>query len=502
MCFKLFYFLVLILSITIYVSAQVHMEEDDDGILILNSEKFDQANQKYQYLLINFYSSFNDPKSDKFVGHFLKAWEEVRNDEPAPVFAKLDVGYDQKKYKELGFTHSPVVVLCVFSKCSTYAGKLEYKSIVKYIRKKTLSPTINLKSIKELDKFIKQNNNFFVYFADKNAIIEAGGQLPETLKIYKDVANRDDLLDYVYIDDPAAIKEFNTKINSAVIFRKNQEPLAITNFTLDTFKQFVVAHAFPKVFNYSEDVGDIIFSRGIPFMLYIRDDKIPKHSEKDVILKQLVDKFDNHLKLIFSNLNTEEEKQLASNWQITNKAEIPFLMILDPRKGDSKHYFYEDSEISADKVFHWFEKWRNGDLRQSLMTQPIPTEDQSKKLVKRIVSKNFGEKVINTTRDSVVLFYSSDNIKTQQNVLDYFNKFAEEITKKNKNVDFFIIDSYYNNVEEAFEAGEGIKFYIWLAKDKTKKIEFLSYSLKEEDVRDFLKVHLPEHAEDDMKIEI
>ena len=148
----------LALIVTTFCDDEFPLEKD---VIILTDTTFDKAAEKYEYLLVLFYAPWCG-HCKKFHPEYEKAATVLRKENL--YLAKVDATVEKKLARKFEIQRFPTVKFFTKGELLEYTGRRKELEVINWMRKKSRPATKDLKTVKEVEKFQKDNNVALIYF--------------------------------------------------------------------------------------------------------------------------------------------------------------------------------------------------------------------------------------------------------------------------------------------------------------------------------------------------
>ena len=369
--------------------------EEDEGILVLTDDNFDDELKNHDKILVEFYAPWCG-HCKKLAPEYVKAAEKLKADGSEIRLAKVDATEQKElasKYEVKGF---PTLKWFVNQEPLEYNGGRTADEIVNWIKKKSGPPTSAI-TAEELEKLTETEKFTVVFF---------GAQDSDEFKAFEKEGLADDKFSYRHVfDDSVSAPEGLTRPGVAV-YRNFDEPIVVHtgDFSSKSLSEFVVTSSIPTLVEFSDEFIEPIFQNQNPALFLFVDSKKEEHAKHIDALRAAAEA--NKGKIIFahSGVTAGIQQRLAEFVGVTED-DLPRLMIVgfNPT-GIDKYVFEGDvSALTQEDVEKFFASYEAGELSKFLKSDPIPeTNDEP---VKVVVGKNFNE-IVGKDSDVLLEFYA------------------------------------------------------------------------------------------------
>ena len=434
----------------IFFSSCIEEEEFpfENDIMVLTNSTFDKAINKFDYILVMFYAPW--------CGHCKKFKPELEKASAVLKKENLFIAkVDATEYKDLAQKYNvkgyPTVKFFIKGLPIDYDGSRHEQEVIEWVRKKSIPPTKNLASIEDVEKFQKDNEVCIIYF----------GKNKEDLKIFTNIAIKNDDLPFGIVDNEKISKKFNAKPNSVVIFKKFDEKRNdLEKINEKELNEFVLRYSQKRVGTFDSKTIQFVFGKNHPAIVYFGE-KGEKWDNAAKILEIIAIEIGEKLRVVMSEVKDGIGKRLSEYIGIKNK-DLPTLALIDTRKYMKKYLL--KGEIEEKNILNLIEGWEKGLLKPYLKTQEEPKENNEDVFV--IVGKSFQKEVIENDKDVMLVFYAPW-CGNSQKLLPKYEEAAKKLKLNNPKIVLAKMDATENEIESVHISGfPVIKFYPGNKKDK------------------------------------
>ena len=417
---------IIILILITFISSEELQSEDN--VLVLTDDTFLSAVKKYDTLMVLFYVPWCE-HCRNFLPEYTKAAEILKGENI--ILAKVDATINKKLSEKYNIKGFPTTILLIEDSIIEYNGRRKSQNIINWIRKRTSSPSKELKSVSDIKKFIKNNEISIIYFGTKE----------KEIKEYNKVARNDEELEFGLVKDSSIIKEFEAKESSVVIYKEYEEQIELTeDLNANHIKDFITRRSGPKIMKFNEQASQLIFGENQPGLFLYVDPNYKHYNSLKKIFQKIADQVKDKIQVVITGVKEGLETKLAEYIGVSEN-ELPCVKIADTRN-DIKKYNME-GEINEKNVLKFVKDWENNDLEVVYKSEEEPKSNKGN--VYKIVGKTFKRDVINTKKNVFVNFYAPwcSHCKSFGKV---YNELAKKL-KDNENIVIAEIDAYANEVE-------------------------------------------------------
>ena len=303
-------YLAILFIITNTYSKQILEEK---GVLILNDLNFDTALEKYDRLLINFYTTWCE-HCKEFNPIYEKSAQILKND-PFPSslakLAKVDLTYNEKLGDKYLIEEYPT--LKYFEKkaeSEDYDGAHLEHEIVEYMRKKMEPPIIILSATSDVISFNQGASDVSIVFFGKDE---------ELYKHFSELALLYDDLHWGICQSDDCHSNFNTSNGDVIIFNKDGKAaeLKAKPYSEDELKKFVDENLIDHVSTFNERAATLIFGRHVPALFFYRIKGSEFEKKIDEIVSSVAEELKGKIQIIITDVQEGIEQKLGENFNIT-----------------------------------------------------------------------------------------------------------------------------------------------------------------------------------------
>ena len=421
----------------------------EKDVIILTNGTFDKAVEKYEYLLVLFYSPWCG-RCKKFHPEYEKAATVLRKENL--YLSKVDVSKEIKLAGKYNVQGLPAVKLFIKGQPIEYTGGRKDWEVINWIRKKTQPATKDLKTSDEVEQFKKENEVVLVYFGSNKTDIEE----------FTKVAIKNEEFPFAIVQSEEVIKQF-TKPRTVVLFKNfDEKKRELTEVKERSIDNFIYRYSEPKVMKFDGKTSQIIFRGAFPAIILFAKEKCEKWEEYEKLMRSISDKVNGKLKVVLTDIKGDTASKLAEYMGIKEN-DLPSIRIVDTRIRRPKKYFLE-GEINEQNILRFVEDWDNRKIRPYLKTSEEPKDNNGDVLI--VVGKTFERDVIKNDKDIMVFFYAPwcERCKALHPI---YEEVAKKLKEKNPKLIMAKIDATENEVESInISIFPTVKFYPGNKKDK------------------------------------
>ena len=371
---------------------------EDEGILVLDTNNFDEAIQKNKFMLVEFYAPWCG-HCKQLAPEYVKAAAQLRKDKSDIKLAKVDADENDELRKKYEIGGYPTLKYFRSGQVIGYKGGRTQEGIVSWVKKKTIPATKTLTSVEETTKFIEGNDVVIIAFF-KNTNHEAVKQISE-------IAEELDGYSYwfatAHLQDVVSGNEIKEEgIYMFRTFAKGPLKYPHKTFAQVDVKFFIHINAVPSFVEFRPIWPPRIFANMVPALYLIVSSKSDDYWSQKDLAEKMAKKYKNKVTVVFIDVEQEENLGFVKNFLEFKKDDAPAM-----RLATGMRYMKHEPEpgtFTEDKIQNYIDE-RLGGKGVGWTTSQILPENWDNGPVKILVAKNFRD-VINRNRNVFVEFYA------------------------------------------------------------------------------------------------
>jgi protein disulfide-isomerase A1 len=443
--------IILLLICILAVNIKAQEPEVEDNVLVLTDENFDSVIAKNQYILVEFYAPW--------CGHCKKLAPEysaaagVLKADGIPL-AKVDCTVQKQVAERFKIQGFPTLKFFSNGKDLEYNGGRTKGDIISWMKKKTGPASTELKTVADVENFIKTADAVVVLFGN------------EGLSTYTDLNKAFDDIAFGNCSAQECLDNYKVQDGTVVVFKKFDEKRndLPKGYNAATFKEFVETKTKPTIMKFDEKVAQYIFGKSAPGLFLYYDRNSENAAALEAILTEVAPQIKNVVQVVLTGITEGLETRLAEYVGVT-AADLPSVRIADTRS-DLKKYNMS-GEITTQNILKFVQDWQANKLGASLKSEEIPAKQEGPVYV--LVGKSFDQIVMDPTKDVLVEFYAPWCGHCKK-LAPIYDEVAEKLAH-NKNLIIAKMDSTANETDKVSIQGfPTIKF--WPAGNKERPLEF------------------------------
>jgi len=371
---------------------------DDQGVLVLDTENFEEAIDTHEFILVEFYAPW--------CGHckalepeYVKAAAELEHRESNIKLAKIDATENQDVAKMFGVAGYPTMKFFRSGQPIAYNGGRRANDIVNWVEKKTTPLTVILNSAEEAKKLIDSNDvNVIAYFKDDDHVALKGIMtLAEDLDGYS--------YKFGITNKPGILSEYNIEEEGVYLLRDfdNNTPAKYKgkSFMLPDLKFFIHDHALPTLINFNPRLPPRIFASINPSLYLIVSSESDEFDSQKELATKLAQEYKRKINIVLIDVAIDKNTGFTDFFLGFKKTDFPAMRLVH---GMQDKYDPESGSFSEEKIKKYIGD-RIGAKGVGWTTSEKVPEDWDKNPVKVLVARNFNE-IVTTYKNVFVEFYA------------------------------------------------------------------------------------------------
>jgi len=394
MIFKYALFALICLALASPFYAAITEEED---VLVLNDENFEEAMQQYPDILVEFYAPWCG-HCKKLAPEYAKAAKKLKKNDPPVALAKVDATENGELAQQFGVRGYPTLKIFKNGQVSDYEGGRTESTIVNYMKKKAGVAAKTLTSVEEVEAFISSEDAvFFGFFEDTSSAVAQ-----EFLK----VAGKLD--DYpAAMASSAEIKsKYEVTGEAVVVFKKFDEgrnDMAVTSESkMEEIESFVGANTMRLIETFSDDRAKFIFNGPTKIHALIFAD--PEADGYAALETEIAAAAKEHRGEVLYVVVPAKESRVYDFFG-RDASSNPGMVISDMR-GEGKMLKYgHTGEMTSSSMTAFVKDMLAGKVEPELKSEELSEDDTTGPVVV-VKGKSFKEIVMDSDKDVLLEFYA------------------------------------------------------------------------------------------------
>jgi len=372
---------------------------EEEGVLVLSAENFDQAISDNPYILVEFYAPWCG-HCKSLAPEYAKAATKLKEDESPVKLAKVDATVESSLAERFAVRGYPTLKFFKGSKASEYGGGRTAEDILSWLAKKTGPAAKTIQNKEDLQIFIDSADvvvvGFFEDVASKDAIqfLEAAAEIDE---VPLAVVSSSDVATSQSVDGDAV-----------VVFKKFDEgrvQVPGTGITSQQIKDLVSANLLPLVVEFTQETAQKVFGGEVKNHLLLFISKESAEFAGTVEEFKIAAKdFKGKVLFIYIDIDNEDNERILEFFSLT-KDDCPTIRLINLSDDMTKFKPEVGMEIKSGQIKQFVEDFLANKLKPFLNSEEVP-EDWDAAPVKVLVGKNFHEVALDPSKNVLVEFYA------------------------------------------------------------------------------------------------
>ncbi|XP_058140890.1 protein disulfide-isomerase [Dasypus novemcinctus] len=390
----------LCLALALAAGVRADAPEEEDHVLVLRKDNFDEALAAHKFLLVEFYAPWCGhckalaPEYAKAAGKLKAEGSEIR-------LAKVDATEESDLAQQYGVRGYPTIK---FFKNGDTASPKEYTAgreaddIVNWLKKRTGPAATALSDGAAAESLVESSEVAVIgFFKDVES---------DFAKQFLLAAESIDDIPFGITSNSDVFSKYQLDKDGVVLFKKFDE--GRNNFegevTKENLLSFIKHNQLPLVIEFTEQTAPKIFGGEIKTHILLF---LPK-SESDYDgklsnFKKAAERFKGKILFIFIDSGHTDNQRILEFFGL-KKDECPAVRLITLEEEMTK-YKPESEELTAEKIAEFCDRFLEGKIKPHLMSQELP-EDWDKQPVKVLVGRNFEEVAFDEKKNVFVEFYA------------------------------------------------------------------------------------------------
>lgn len=456
----------------IALAGLTHAEvEEEDGVLVLTDENFEEVVSSHPNLLVEFYAPWCG-HCKNLAPEYVKAAASLKEVNPEFVIAKMDATAHPESGKPFGISGFPTLKFFSGSidaaSVKDYDGGRTAEAIHDWVVKKSGPSVATIATQAELDTLLEQNEVVVL-----GAVDSTEGEQRQALEKATDI---DDFSTYVCTTNADIATKYGISAPGVIIFRQFDEPQIVYDgeFTSEAIGAWSNVNNKPLIMTFSQEKANQIFGGEIDVHLLMFGDESNAYMQ-NMRSGATAAATENKSKMLHIVIPSSEDR-ILEYFGLTEE-NLPAIVLVKMSGGMKKFpYTLEGEALSStfgstfsDDLVAFEAKYWAGDLAPELKSAE-PADDEAEAL-KTIVGKNFADRVLNSDKDVLLEFYAPWCGHCKSLAPKY-----QELAESFSDVDSILIakmDATENEIDHANVNVEGFPTILFFpANDKANPVQY------------------------------
>lgn len=377
--------------------ATVSAYKEDDGVLVLTKETFDEAIAEFPDILVEFYAPWCG-HCKALAPEYVKAAKTLADEQSPLRLAKVDATEESElaeKYEVRGY---PTIKFFHDGKPSEYRGGRTSSEIVNWLKKRTGPAAPQLSNVESVKSLTEKEDVVVVGFFKDQSSAEA--------KAFMEVAGEMDDIVFGITSEAAVFTEYKVTKDSVVLFKNFDEGRADLSEVTDAkaVKEFISANRLALVTEFTQEAASKIFGGDVKnHLLLFINKKADDFQDKYDTFKKVAPKHKGKILFIYINLDEEDNLRILEFFGI-KVADCPTYRYIQLGE-DMMKYKPDTSDVTEQALTSFLDSILDGTRQPHLNSEEVP-DDWDSKPVKVLVGKNFDEIARDKSKNVFVEFYA------------------------------------------------------------------------------------------------
>lgn len=371
--------------------------KEDDGVLVLTKDTFDQAIADFPDILVEFYAPWCG-HCKALAPEYVKAAQALKEENSPLRVAKVDATeetelgekYQVRGYPTIKFFHNGVP--------SEYKGGRTGPEIVNWLKKRTGPAAPQLSSVEAVKTLTEKEDVVVVgFFKDQSSAAALA---------FMEVAGEMDDVVFGITSEAAVFTEYKVTRDSVVMFKNFDDGRTDLTENIDakTVKEFIAGNRLPLVTEFTQEAAGKIFGGEVKnHLLLFISKKAEDFKTKLDTFKEVAPEFKGKVLFIYINLDEEDNLRILEFFGL-KVADCPTYRYIHLGE-DMQKFMPDNSDIVADSIRSFVQSIMDGTRQPHLNSEEIP-DDWDSKPVKVLVGKNFDAVARDKSKHVFVEFYA------------------------------------------------------------------------------------------------
>lgn len=390
-----------ILCLALVAAAAAQYTEEED-VLVLTKDNFDQAVSDFKYLLVEFYAPWCG-HCKALAPEYAKAARILKEEGSEIRLAKVDATVEKElaeRYSVSGFPTIKLLRGADKEPAEFTAGRMA-EDFVTWLKKKTGPPAQTVDSIDAAKLLISTNEVVVFGFFKEDAADDAAE------KLFLQLAEETDDVPFAVTTSADVFAEYKVSEPHVVIFKQFDEGRADLKYdavTDESLRAFLSKNRLPIVVEFTQESAQKIFGgdQKLHLLLFVNKTKSDAQTLIDT-LKEAAPKYHGKVLFIFLDINDDDNLRVLEFFGLKPE-DCPTLRLILLAEELVK-YRPLSLDLSVSGIQKFVQDYLDGKLKPHLMSESVPADWDSKP-VKVLVGENFHKVAMDKSTDVIVEFYA------------------------------------------------------------------------------------------------
>jgi protein disulfide-isomerase A1 len=371
---------------------------EEENVLVLTNENFDEAVKANKFLLVEFYAPWCGhckalaPEYAKAAGLLQEEQSEIR-------LAKVDATVQSELGERFKVRGYPTLKFFLEGNPIEYNGGRKSDEIVAWLKKKSGPATVTISTAEELKKF-QESNEVAVLGLFKNEDSENAAFFKEAAKTIENVA-------FGITSNSELFKQLEVKGDeAAILFKQFDEGRNDYGGKFETkeFREFIHGNQVPLVSEFNQETAQKIFGGEIKVHnLFFTSKKSDNFESQLSEFKTAAKKFKGKVIFVLIDTDVDENERVLEFFGL-KRDDGPAVRLISLGQEMTK-YKPSFTEFTSAAIEQFVEDFFGNKLKPHLLSQDVPS-DWDAQPVKVLVGKNFHEVARDRSKTVLVEFYA------------------------------------------------------------------------------------------------
>lgn len=452
-------FLTFIFSLLFFpiIIATKEIDQDQDfkivsNITILNDSNFVKAINKYDYLLVLFFSPLCI-HCQKFHPEYIKVANALSS--YGVVLSSLDCKAYHNLAEKYKIVRYPSLLFFVRGDFHFYPSEKIATSIVDWV-KNIIHPEI--KKLDEFKSFKTSREYSIIYFGSNKTEIE----------MFYSISYKYSKFSFATTNSTKIMKKYLVSDGTIILFNDffdERHEIKMQGKAKEEIEAFIEELTIPKLLRFDNKGTNILWNKQQPGIIIMLGERSPLIWEYEKKLKKLIkEKIGHKIKVVLTDVVEGIHQKLELLIRVGDD-KLPLVKIIDTKK---KKRYKMEGEINDTNILNFIDDWKAGLLVEDLKSQKVPETNDG--LVYQLVGTTFEHEVFENEKDVVVLFCSGVKMSCRRFKLA-FELLARRLKSKENNQNpelrFATIELLFNEITTIrIESVPSVRIYPGNRKDK------------------------------------